>query len=403
MAGATAANLTMVATLAGDAGTYSVVVTNVYGSVASANATLTVNAAPSTSAPVITQAPKSQTVTVGQSVVLSVTATGLPTPTYQWRKDGVNLAGQTADTLTIPNAQLSNAGSYTVAASNSAGTAISDAAVLTVGVSTRVINLSSRTQVSTDANIQISGFIINGTAPKKVLIRAVGPTLTKFNVDGVLANPLLKLIAADGTVVASNDDWATASNLTEVNAAHVKTGAFPLATDSKDACLLVTLTPGAYTAQISGVNGTTGISLVEVWEVDMDTPNQLINISTRAFVGTGSQVLIGGLIVSGPTSKKVLIRAVGPGLTQFNVPGTLSDPSLEIVGTDGKTITTNDNWGSASNLADVRAASQNLFTLAEGSKDSVVLITLSPGGYTAIVRGIGNTTGVAILEIYDLP
>lgn len=401
--GATGANYTILSVSASDAGDYSVVVTNGYSSVTSNIAHVTVGAA--ASGPVITQHPASQYAAIGDTATLTVAASGNPTPTYQWKKDGVSIAGATSATLTLSNVQASDAGSYTAIASNVAGTATSAPAALTVGAKTRVVNLSTRAQVGTGDNVLIAGFIINGTTPKKMLIRAVGPTLTQFSVDGFLANPFLRVTTPSGETVASNDDWGITSNLPELIAAQTQTGAFPLQKDSKDAALVATLQPGAYTAVISGVNSTVGVALAELYEVDSTTPNQLVNISARAFVGTGSKVLIPGIVVSGDAPKKFLVRAVGPGLKQFGVTGVLDNPRLEVVNSKGDTIAVNDDWSVNENLAETKSVTQalNIFTLDADSKDAAAVVSLAPGMYTVVVRGVGETSGIALVELYQAP
>lgn len=403
IAGAVSANYTIPSVAMSDAGNYTVIVTNDFASAISDVARLTVGAA--AAAPVISQHPISQSAAVGDTVTLSVIASGNPTPTYQWKKDGVALSGATSSTLTLANVQTSDSGAYLVVVSNVAGTATSAPAAITVGMRTRVVNLSTRAQVGTDANILIAGFIINGTTPKKMLIRAVGPTLSQFAVDGVLANPFLRIANVNGDTVASNDDWSITSNLPDLVAAQTQTGAFPLQKDSKDAALVVTLAPGSYTALISGVNSTAGVVLAELYEVDTTTTNQLINISARAFVGTGSKVLIPGIIVSGDTPKKFLVRAVGPGLKQFSVDGALADPKLEVVNSAGQTIAVNDDWSISDNLVETKSVTQslNIFALDAGSKDAAAVVTLAPGNYTVVVHGVGDTTGVALVELYQVP
>jgi|GEM_PF-1358566 len=400
--GATSSNYTILSVSASDAGDYSVVVTNGYSSVTSNIAHVTVGAA--AAGPVITQHPVSQYAAIGDTATLTVVASGNPTPTYQWKKDGFPVVGGTSATLTLSNVQASDAGTYTVVASNLAGTATSAPAVLTVGTKTRVVNLSTRAQVGLDGNVLIAGFIINGTTPKKMLIRAVGPTLTQFNVDGVLANPFLRITNAAGDTIASNDDWGITSNLAELNAAQSQTGAFPLQKDSKDAALVATLQPGAYTAVISGVNGTVGVALAELYEIDTTTSNQLINISARAFVGTGSKVLIPGIVIAGDAPKKFLVRAVGPGLKQFGLTGVLDNPKLEVVNSKGETIAINDDWSVSDNLAETKSVTQDLhaFPLDPDSKDAATVVNLAPGTYTVVVRGVGDTTGIALVELYQV-
>lgn len=265
--------------------------------------------------------------------------------------------------------------------------------------SDRLINISSRTQVSTGDNVMIAGFVIGQGGPKRVLIRAVGPGLTQFGVSGVLADPFLELHTATQTI-ATNDNWNAADG-----AAITEAGAFPLGAGSKDSVIVTTLDPGLYTAVASGVNATTGVGLVEIY--DLSGPSRLINISTRAQVGTGGSVMISGFIVgSGAAPRKILIRAAGPALSGFGVSGLLSDPTLTVFNGSGAVIATNDNWqtGDAAMVTAVTAAISQAagFPFAAGSKDAAVVLDLPGGGYTVHVGGVNGATGVALLECFDI-
>lgn len=277
---------------------------------------------------------------------------------------------------------------------------------------TRLINLSSRVRISPDPTRSlIAGFVIGGTQSKRVLLRAIGPTLTAFDVAGALVNPRLQLFDSTGAVVLENDDWSGA----DTAAAFTQVSAFPLTPGSKDAALVANLTPGNYTMQITA--GTeTGIALAEVYDA---SPNpgaetqRLVNISTRGMVEPGDGVLIGGFVIRGDTPKKVLIRGIGPRLVLFGVTGALADPRLTVF--SGQTvIAQNDNWSvptpvnatqtpaTAAELTSV-ALSVGAFALGTGSLDAAVFVTLPPGSYTAQVAGAGTTTGVALVEIYEVP
>jgi hypothetical protein len=171
-----------------------------------------------------------------------------------------------------------------------------------------------------------------------------------------------------------------------------------------DSALLVNLPPGAYTAQVSGLDGQTGIALAEVYQVG-SSPAKLINISTRALVGTGSSVEIAGLVVQGSAPTQVLIRAVGPTLSTFNVSGVLAKPTLTIVDSSGNTVATNTGWSTNSNAAAIASETTTVgaFVLPVGSADCALLLTLAPGSYTAIVSGVGGTSGIALVEAYQAP
>ncbi len=289
-----------------------------------------------------------------------------------------------------------NGGAFTAATSS--GVAFSDGFLR---------NLSTRGQVGTGSNILIAGFVVGGTVPKQVLVRAIGPTLTSFGLSGALADPQLQIFNSSGALVVANNNWGGAG---DVIGASASVGAFPLATTSLDAVALATLSPGAYTAQVSGVNGTTGVALVELYDVDSLQPfssQKVMNVATRGVVGTGQSQLIAGFVVSGNTAKKVLIRAVGPTLAAapFNVAGVLADPSLVLVRSDNVVVRENDNWETGNDAALINEAAIKVgaFPLATGSKDAAILLNLPPGIYSAQVTGPGTTTGVALVEVYEVP
>jgi hypothetical protein len=267
-------------------------------------------------------------------------------------------------------------------------------------------NLSTRGQVGTGANILIAGFVVGGSTPKQVLVRAIGPSLTQFGVNGALSNPQLQLFTGN-TLVATNDNWGGDAAI--LNASN-QAGAFPLSPSSLDSVLLLTLAPGSYTAQVSGIGGATGVALVELYDIDNLSPfstQKVMNVATRGVVGSDQAQLIAGFVVSGNTSKKILVRAVGPTLANppFNVPGTLADPILRIVRSDGTIVRENDNWEAGNDPALITGASTRVsaFALAGGSRDAAILISLPPGSYTAQVTGAGTSTGVALVEVYEVP
>lgn len=269
------------------------------------------------------------------------------------------------------------------------------------GAAANLVNISTRSFAGSDSSTQIAGFIISGSVPRKVLIRAGGPYLSQFGVDSVLPDPVLTLIATGGTQLAQNDDWS--SDAAAVTAAVAKVGTLPFTAGSKDAAIVTTLLPGAYTAQVMGKGNATGNALVEVFDADDGSASKLTNISTRSFVGAGSSVQIGGFILRGSGPRKVLIRAGGPYLTQYGVSNVLADPVLTVF--KGNTqISQNDDWGS--NSAEVTAATQALGAIGYtvGSKDAAVVLILDPGvGYTAQVAGKNGGTGNALVEVFQLP
>ena len=266
---------------------------------------------------------------------------------------------------------------------------------------TRLSSVAVRTTTG-GGDTLITGFTIGPGPTKRVLIRAVGPALTEFGVPGALADPRLEVYNSAGTKIAENDNWTT-----DDAATFATVGAFPLRTASKDAALVINLPSGGYTVHVTGI-GNSGQALVEVYEVSGGV-TRLVSLSTRANVGTGANILIPGISISpGAGTRRLLVRAVGPSLGAFGVPGTLADPKLELFSGSSK-IAENDNWGTPIGAASADAATlaaafanNGAFPLAAGSKDAALLINLAAGGYTLQVSGVGNTTGAALVEVYDL-
>jgi hypothetical protein len=228
---------------------------------------------------------------------------------------------------------------------------------------------------------------------KNVLLRAVGPGLAQFGVSGTMPDPKLDLFQGS-TLQVSNDNWGGTSTLTTTFAS---VGAFALPPTSLDAALLSSV-DGGRTAQISGAAA--GNVLVEAYDVGTSSSPRLSNVSARNRVGTGGDILIAGFTVAGSGTKNLLIRAIGPGLAQFGLTGVLADPKLEVFNSAGDRVGLNDNWDSATAAAQT---SVGAFTITPGSKDAVLVIALTPGGYTVQVSGADGGTGEAIVELYELP
>lgn len=265
----------------------------------------------------------------------------------------------------------------------------------------RLLNLSSRARTANGDQVAIAGFVVGGATPKPVLLRAAGPGLGALGVTGTLTVPKLELYRGSA-VIATNTGWA---NATAIAAAATSAGAFPFAAGSTDAAILTTLAPGAYTVFASPGTGATGIGLFEIYDLSASAPGQnLSNLSTRAFAGTGSETLISGLVVGGTLPKRVLVRAAGPALAQFNLSGLLARPQLTLF--SGSTaVFQNSSWSASPDAAAIAAAAVRVgaFAFPAGSQDAALIITLAPGAYTAQVAGLGETTGLALLEIYELP
>ncbi|MFZ1219717.1 MAG: choice-of-anchor Q domain-containing protein [Chthoniobacterales bacterium] len=249
-------------------------------------------------------------------------------------------------------------------------------------------NISTRLQVQTADNAMIGGFIITGTEQKTVIVRGIGPSLP---LAGALADPFIEVYGPSGEFLATNDNWREATTRTEIAAS----GLAP-ANDLEPA-LWGILNPGAYTVVVRGKNDSTGIGLFEVYDLDNAVESNLGNISTRGLVGTGNDVMIGGTIVVGTVPGKVLFRAIGPSLTNFGVSNALGDPVLELHDGDGVLIATNYDWRDTQEAEIIATGLQ-----PSNNLESAILRDLAPGPFTAIVRGLNNTTGVALVEAYNL-
>jgi lysyl endopeptidase len=255
-------------------------------------------------------------------------------------------------------------------------------------------NLSTRGQVLTGNNVMIAGFIIGGTEPKSVAITVAGPSLAAAGIVNALANPTLTLVrSSDNTIIDGNDDWQAGANAAQVLAS----GFAP--NDPLEPALVATLAPGAYTAIVSGSGGGTGIGLVGVFEVDHpEVP--LINLATRGMVRSGEDVMIGGFVVSGDSDRSLVVRARGPSLIPFGITNPLANPTLTLVrASDNIIVGTNDNWATAANAAELIARG---FAPTD-ALEPALLVTLTPGAYTAILSGVGGNLGVATLEVFAAP
>lgn len=339
--------------------------------------------------PSIAVQPERQVVRAGGAATLALTAVGQTPLTYQWRKDGVNVAGATNPTFTIASTLSADAGNYSCVVSNSEGMVTSEVVPIAVQSTTRLSNISVRTNLAR-AQTLIVGLTVTGSNTD-ILLRAAGPALGVFGVSDSMADPKLELFRSD-TRVAENNDWPAllAGPFTQV-------GAFPFRENSADAALLQGL-QGGYSAQATGTGP--GIVLVEGYDTTPESGARLSNLSARNFVGTGENILIVGFVVAGMGDHRVLIRAVGPKLTAFGLTDVLADPKLEVYNAAKGKVGENDNWDSS--LASTFAA-VGAFPLDVASKDAAVVVSL-PGGssYTVQVSGSDGGTGEALVELYEL-
>jgi Alpha-galactosidase, CBM13 domain len=269
-------------------------------------------------------------------------------------------------------------------------------------------NLSTRAFVQTGDNVMIGGFIVQGTGTKRVIIRAIGPELSQYGVPDPMQDPTLELHDSTGALIASNNDWQhtiIGGIITRDQAQDIQNSGHAPGNASESA-IIADLPPDNYTAIVRGVNNTTGVALVEVYDLSPNTSSILGNISTRSFVQTGDNVMIGGFIVQGTQPKNVIIRAIGPELSQFDVPDPLADPTLELYNGIGALIASNNNWQTTiiggiitqNQVQDI----ENSGRAPTDPRESAIIANLPPGNYTAIVRGVNNSTGVALVEVYDL-
>lgn len=256
-----------------------------------------------------------------------------------------------------------------------------------------LLNLSTRLRVEMGDNALIGGFILTGSAPKKIVLRAIGPSLSAKGqpVPGRLENPTLALVDREGDEITSNDDWMMGPQAQEIEDLEIAPSS------SLESALLASLAPGAYTAIVRGVAEGSGVGLVELYDVEHSVPANAVNISTRGRVQTGDDVMIGGFIIGGTQPQRVIVRAIGPSLTARGVPDALQNPALELVDSSGALLASNDDWRS-----DQESAINGTGVAPADDNESAILRTLPPGNYTAIVRGVDNSTGVALVEIFRL-
>jgi parallel beta-helix repeat protein len=257
----------------------------------------------------------------------------------------------------------------------------------------QALNISTRLRVERGERVMIGGFIVTGSAPKKVAIRGVGPSLANFGLGDVLADPTLELRGSDGALLLQNDNWqddpAQAAELTDLGLA------LP---DSRESGLVATLDPGAYTAIIAGKNQTSGIALAEIYDADAAAGSKLANLSTRGFVRTGDNVMIGGFILgNGGGSATVAVRGIGPSLGQFGLSNVLADPTLELRDGNGALLIANDNWQDDP-VAAAQLTAQGL--APQDPLESGIFATVPPGLFTAILAGKNGGVGLGLLEIY---
>ena len=400
LGGATNATLTLSNVQSSDAGRYTVTVTNAAGSISSNGATLTINILP----PAISTQPFSQNAVAGAAVTFTAAASGTAPLSYQWRRDGATLTGATNATLILGNVQSTDAGTYAVTITNAAGSSTSIPATLSVILPGRLINLSVLTAIAMAGDDFTLGYVVGGSGTfgaKPLVIRAAGPSLGALGVPGTLDDPKLELFAGS-TKTGENDNWGGSPQLTAALAA---VGAFAYTGPvSRDAATTASIATRDNSVKVSAVGTGIGTVIAEIYDATStasfttSTP-RLINVSVRKNLGSG---LTMGFVVGGATSARVLVRGIGPTLGAFGVPGTVVDPQLALFNSSSVRIGENNDWGGTAELT-AAFASVGAFALPAASKDAALLVTLAPGNYTAQVTGVNGTTGVALVEVYEVP
>ena len=358
-----------------------------------ATATATATATPVTSpTPTATAtATATSTATATATATATPTATPTSTPTATGTATSTPTATPTATATATPVSSATPTATATATATPTA-TAISTATATPTATPAQLLNISTRARVLSGDNNLIGGFIITGSDPKKVLLLAKGPSISSGGnpVPGRMADPTLELHAGNGSLVTSNDNWKDSPERTQIESS----GLAP--TDDRESAIIRTLVPGAYTGVLAGKDNTTGIALIEIYDLDANK-SILANISSRGLVDTGDNVMIGGFIAGNRSANtKVLVRGIGPSL-QGKVPNPLADPILELHDSNGNTLETNDNWKDSPERAEIEATG-----IPPGNDlESAILKPVSPAGYTAILRG-KTGSGIAVVEIYNL-
>jgi len=371
---------------------------------ATGTATLTITVAPAAVAPIITS-PTIAAGTVGTTfITYTIVATGLPTTyTATGLPAGLTLnplTGQITGTPTTAGTSV-----VTITAVNSAGTGTTTLTIIVdPALFSRIVNFSARAQTGSGSQMLTLGFVVLGNN-KTLLVRGIGPALTPFGVANALPDPQLTLYSGN-TLVATDSGWQTGSTAATIPATDAQVGAFPLPNGSSDSALIAVVNTGAYTTQILGASGDTGTALAEVYDADSNLNARLVNASARMQInlaGGNLNPLIIGFVISGNTPKTVLIRGVGPTLSAFGVTGVLAAPQITLF-SGNLQVASNAGWGIGNNVAQIAAtfAQVGAFALSTGSLDAALVATLQPGTYTVQITGVNNTSGVALLEVYEV-
>lgn len=360
--------------------------------------------APRPGSPVASPLPLEKKAIEGTRLELSVAVQDETGVSYQWYQDGVALPGKISRIVVIESMDTEFEGAYSVQVTNANGSVLVGSTRVRM-IREALLNISTRGYVGTVHEVMIAGFIIDGTQPRRVLIRGLGKSMEArdSNIVGALSDPKLTVYNANNEEIASQDNWREAANWELVESVGRSVGADP-PTDSGEAAMLITLDPGLYTVIMSGADGGTGLGLVEVFDASDDTiETRLTNISTRVRASVGQEVAIGGFVITGQDPKRVLIRALGPELLKRDISDVLPDPYMRLY-KGSEEISGNDDWMDENRYRMTEAFGQaSATTLDEGSTDAAMVRELQPGLYTVIVNDVNGASGIVLVEVYELP
>jgi plastocyanin len=359
------------------------------GTINVAEPTPTPSSTPTATATSTPTATATATGTATPTATATATATGTATPTATATAAGTATPTATATATAIPTATATATATPISTSTPTPGTTPSPSPA-------QALNIATRMRVETGSNVLIGGFIVTGNAPKIVVARGIGPSLADFGISDALANPTLELHAANGTVIAQNDDWQSdPTQAAQLTALGLGLG------NPLESGLIATLPPDAsYTAILAGKDGGTGVGLVEIYDTNQAADSQLANISTRGFVLTDTNVMIGGFILGGNNhNTRVVVRGIGPSLGKIGLSPVLADPTLELHDGNGALLITNDDWQDDPTMAGEIAA---LGLALQEPKESGIFMSLPPGAYTAVLAGTDGGTGIGLVEVYNV-
>ena len=401
ISGATGDSLVISAASASDNGNYTVSVTSQTGAILSEVASVSIQSLPDI--PAFVEQPLGDIVLKGGRAILDARAVSNTAIDYQWYFNGGILNGETESELSIDPTNTEHEGTYHVVATSAGGSTASENSEILV-TDKRLFNISTRARVGTGANVLIAGFVVAGPESKQILVRGIGPSLADNNIDDPLLKPRLEIYNSANELIYFNEGWKDSDDPDAILAASQSVGAGERNMRDDDTAALMELEQGLYTAIVRGQDGSTGVALVEAFEIE-ENFTRMINISCRALVGTGADVVIPGFVIEGDLPSRVLIRAVGPSLQQLGVAGFLANPQFRIYDIAGTPIAFNDGWRNLWDPSEITAASQlaGAFPLGENSEDAAMIIDLDPGLYTVVTSGENGTTGIALVELYAIP